>query len=261
MILETPEANLSKAMHYINGSYTTYINVKRKRSGHLFQGRYKSILVDTDTYLLELSRYIHLNPLRAGMVQKPEDYQYSSYRAYIKKRKDNLLSRELIYGLVSRRNSDSSKQYQIFVESVIGKELDNPMEKVYGGMLLGGTRFIKGILRRIKDDDFNREDVSNKKAIRASFKIEEVLEAVSSDCNVSRHDIIANKSSKQKKIAIYLMKERTGATNIEIGEVFGGMSSSAVTKVYQRFKVEMKESRKLRRQISKIENKMSHVRG
>ena len=63
MILETPNADISKIMHYLNGSYTGYINRRRRRSGHLFQGRYKSILVDVDSYLLELSRYVHLNPL------------------------------------------------------------------------------------------------------------------------------------------------------------------------------------------------------
>ncbi len=60
-------------MQYINGSYTTYVNTKRKRSGHLLQGRYKAIIVDVDTYLLELSRYIHLNPVRAKMVKKPKE--------------------------------------------------------------------------------------------------------------------------------------------------------------------------------------------
>jgi REP element-mobilizing transposase RayT len=94
LIIETPEANLSKAMHYINSSYTTYINVNKKRSGHLFQGRYKSIIIDADNYLLELSRYIHLNPVRAGMVQKPADYQYSSYSAFIKNKKETVLTKE-----------------------------------------------------------------------------------------------------------------------------------------------------------------------
>ncbi|MGV8149826.1 MAG: transposase, partial [Alkaliphilus sp.] len=64
LLIETPYANISKVMHYINGSYTSYLNKKRERSGHLFQGRYKAILVDQDSYLLELSRYIHLNPVR-----------------------------------------------------------------------------------------------------------------------------------------------------------------------------------------------------
>ncbi len=261
LIIETPDGNLSRAMHLINSSYTTYINTKRKRCGHLFQGRYKSILVDTDNYLLELSRYIHLNPVRAGMVQKPEDYQYSSYPSYIKKRKDNLLSKELISRLVSCRNRNSKNEYRIFVESAIGQELDNPTEHVYGGMMLGGTRFIKNILSTIKDDYLIKEDILNRKALRESFKINEILEAVSNNCNVSIRDIVAYNSSEHKKIAIYLMKERTGATNTEIGEVFGGMGSSSIRKVYQRFKLKMIESRKLRRRISKIEQKMSHVRG
>jgi putative transposase len=65
-------------MRHINGAYTTYFNVKRQRSGHLFQGRYKAILVDVDEYARELSRYIHLNPLRAGIVEKLEEYPWSS---------------------------------------------------------------------------------------------------------------------------------------------------------------------------------------
>lgn len=69
-------------MRHINGAYTTYFNVKRKRSGHLFQGRYKAIIVEVDEYALELSRYMHLNPVRAGMVSKPQDYGWSSYRSY-----------------------------------------------------------------------------------------------------------------------------------------------------------------------------------
>ena len=68
LILETPRSNLSQILHHINGAYTTYFNVKRGRSGHLFQGRYKAILVEKDAYCQELSRYIHLNPVRACVV-------------------------------------------------------------------------------------------------------------------------------------------------------------------------------------------------
>ena len=75
LILQTPQPNLSQVMQYINGSYTTYFNIKRNRSGHLFQGRYKAIVVDADEYLLELSRYIHLNPVRANMVEDPVNYR------------------------------------------------------------------------------------------------------------------------------------------------------------------------------------------
>lgn len=67
LLIETPRPNLGRVMHYINGSYANYFNIKKRRSGHFFQGRYKGILIDKDSYLLELSRYLHLNPVRAKM--------------------------------------------------------------------------------------------------------------------------------------------------------------------------------------------------
>jgi len=83
LLLETPRANLEAILHHLNTSYTNYFNKKRGRSGHLFQGRYKAILVEKDSYALELSRYIHLNPMRAQMVGDPSEYPWSSYLAYI----------------------------------------------------------------------------------------------------------------------------------------------------------------------------------
>src|SRR4030065_2926531 len=83
LILETPRANLLKVMHGINGGYTGYFNRKYNRSGHLFQGRYKGILVEKDAYLVQLSRYVHLNPVRAKIVERPEQYRWSSYPGYI----------------------------------------------------------------------------------------------------------------------------------------------------------------------------------
>ena len=82
LMIETPQGNLSQIMKYINSSYTNFFNIKRKRTGHLLQGRYKAILVEADAYATELSRYIHLNPVRAGMVRSPEEYRWSSYSYY-----------------------------------------------------------------------------------------------------------------------------------------------------------------------------------
>jgi putative transposase len=83
LLVETPEANLSKGMRQLNGVYTQDFNRRNHRCGHVFQGRYKSILVDKETYLLELTRYIVLNPVRAGMVKGPQDWPWSSFRAVI----------------------------------------------------------------------------------------------------------------------------------------------------------------------------------
>lgn len=112
-------------MHYINGAYTNFINIKRGRSGHRFQGRYKAVLVDRDSYLLELSRYLHLNPVRAKMAERPEDYPYSSYCAYILRNKKDIVYRELILGMVSRTKEDAIYKYKDFVDRAIGEELDD----------------------------------------------------------------------------------------------------------------------------------------
>ena len=80
MVIETPDGNLSKGMRQLNGVFTQASNRRHRRSGHLFQGRYKAILVDADPYLLELTRYVVLNPVRARMVVHPEEWPRSSYR-------------------------------------------------------------------------------------------------------------------------------------------------------------------------------------
>jgi REP element-mobilizing transposase RayT len=87
LLMETPDGNLPEIMRHINGAYTNYHNTKRKQVGHLFQGRYMAVLIEADEYLMELSRYIHLNPVRAGITAKPEGYPWSSYLDYIGKRR------------------------------------------------------------------------------------------------------------------------------------------------------------------------------
>src|SRR5699024_1812469 len=83
LVVETPDGNLSKGMRQLNGVYTQASNRRHRRTGHLFQGRFKGILVDGDSYLLELTRYVVLNPVRARMVERPEQWPWSSYRAMV----------------------------------------------------------------------------------------------------------------------------------------------------------------------------------
>jgi putative transposase len=142
LIIETPERNLSKVMHYINGSYTSYFNRKRNRTGHLFQGRYKAILVDVDGYLLELSRYIHLNPVRAEIVERPESYPYSSYRSFISKSGEEIVKRGLIWGMISK-DGFGARGYRAFVERGLNDGVENPFAEVYAGSILGKKSFIR----------------------------------------------------------------------------------------------------------------------
>ena len=158
--METPKANLSSFMHVIQSGYTTYFNRKRGRSGHLFHGRYKSILVDKDAYLLELSRYIHLNPVRVHIVATPEAYPFSSYPAFVDPGRETFVFRDLTLSM-----SHGHEGYHRFVESGLSGELESPSKDVYGGVILGRKGFIKKVLEGLKDTD--RKEVSFRKALRA----------------------------------------------------------------------------------------------
>jgi len=260
LIIETPKANLNKIMHYINGSYTTYFNRNQGRNGHLFQGRYKAILVDVDRYLLELSRYLHLNPVRGRLVKRPEEYGYSSYRAYITKEKDEIVYRDRIWGMISGDGRNGAQKYRRFVEEALGKDIESPLKRIYGGVILGGEGFIRGILRKMEGKDVQRQDISYRRQLRVTQGEEGILNAICSYFKVSR-DVIKEDKRVLRNIAIYFIKKYTGLTNREIGSFFGGISYSAITRVYQRFGEKMLEHRDLRKQIEEIGNILSNVKG
>jgi putative transposase len=258
LIIETPMGNLSSVMHYINGSYTNYINIKKRRSGHLFQGRYKAILIDRDRYLLELSRYLHLNPVRAKLVERPEDYPYSSYSAYISKEKNEIVSPDLILGMVSKTKKDAISKYKDFVDRAIGGELEDPLKDVYAGMMLGGTRFIKEALNRLREGDLDKKDISHRRALKAAYRLEEIMDSLCVYFAISRDELLGNKNKRYRDIAIYLLKKHTGLTNRQVGELLGNISYSAVAKVYQRFSEKLEKDKALEKKIGEI---MSNVKG
>jgi len=260
LIIETPMGNLSRVMHFINGSYTNYINIKRKRSGHLFQGRYKAILIDRNSYLLELSRYVHLNPVRAKMALKPEDYFHSSYRSFIYKSREDIVYRDLILQMVSKDRKGALKRYRDFVERAIGDMVENPLKNVYGGAILGRQTFIKEALGRLKDGIFQREEISYRRELQAAYASEDIIEAICAYFKASRDDVFKN-SSEYRKIAIYMMKKLTGMTNKQIGQLFGGLSNSAVAKAYQRFSAKVRTERSLRKRLEEISANLSQVKG
>lgn len=260
LLIETPEGNLSQVMHYINGSYTTYINKKRNRGGHLLQGRYKAILVEHDRYLLELSRYLHLNPVRAKMVSHPAEYRQSSYNCYVSRRVEDIVYRDLIMEMAGNEEQDGAKRYREFVETIIGCDVENPLKNIYGGMILGSTRFIKEALAKLKDGLLKLDEISYKKELKRTIGAAEVIEAATRYFGMSREELVAGRKGK-RNITIYLMKKHTGMTNREVGQTFGGMSCAAVGKMYQRFRARLMDDAALQKEVDRVEKRMSDVGG
>jgi REP element-mobilizing transposase RayT len=246
LLIETSRPNLSQIMHYVNGSYTNYYNIKRKRCGHVFQGRYKSIVVDKDSYFQELSRYIHRNPVKAKIVERPEEYRWSSYAGYIGK-KDKVIDHEQVKLYLGM----SAGEYREFVEGGPGNG-DNIFGSVYAGFLLGSEGFIKDKLKTLGEKVESRE-YSFRGLLNSTEEADGIIGKVAGKYGISEETLLAskNKSFPAKKVAIYLLKRHTGLTNAEIGEKFG-ITFSAVSKVAKEAVEFMRKDRCARKAASEI---------
>lgn len=149
LLVETPEANLSKGMRQLNGRYTQTFNRTHQRVGHVFQGRYKAILIDKESYLLELSRYIVLNPVRAKMVYSVIEWQWSSYRAMIGQEiKPIWLNNEWLLARFGQNKLAAIEAYKQFVSE--GKGLPSPWEQLKNQVFLGDDKFVESMLSHIE---------------------------------------------------------------------------------------------------------------
>lgn len=142
MVVETVEGNLAKGMRQLNGVYTQFVNRTHQRVGHVFQGRYKAILVDKDAYLLELARYVVLNPVRAEMVAHAEDWPWSSYRAMIgEETPPSWLAVDALLRAFGRTRTAAVIKYIDFVRAGVG--LPSLWDKLTGQIYLGGESFVQ----------------------------------------------------------------------------------------------------------------------
>ena len=149
LLIETPDGNLSKGMRQLNGVYTQRFNRKHQRVGHVFQGRYKAIIVQKDSYLLELARYIVLNPVRAEMVRSARDWPWSSYRATADMAEaPNWLTMDIILAQFGQKRGLAVAAYRSFVAA--GKNQPSLWAKLKNQIYLGTDAFVEKMRRKIE---------------------------------------------------------------------------------------------------------------
>jgi putative transposase len=143
LVIQTPKANLSRGMHWLNGTYAGWFNHQHGRSGHLFQGRFKSFLIEKETYFAEVLRYVVLNPVRAGMVERPEDYRWSSYRATAGlEAAPAWLDAAAVRNFFDQDAAIAQAQYREFVLARIGNS-DSLWDHAINGIYLGTEAWAK----------------------------------------------------------------------------------------------------------------------
>jgi len=164
LLVETIDGNLSRGMRQLNGVYTQHFNYRHNQVGHLFQGRYKAILVQKDSYLLELSRYVVLNPLRAGMVKRLEHWAWSSYPAVMgMATAPGWLDTEWLLSQFGKQRQSARKKYNQFVFQ--GKGLPSPLESTRYQLLLGDDAFTEQFRQDQSPEPMREYSKSQKRAI------------------------------------------------------------------------------------------------
>jgi len=148
LAIQIAEISLSRILQNLSFRYTRWVNWRQGRTGHLFQGRYKAVLIDADTYLQELTRYIHLNPVRAGMVREPDKYPWSGHRAYLGLETIPWLTTDWVLSQFSKKVSVARRAYMKFVQEGMG---GGRQEEYYRGSdadsrILGDDTFIERVL-------------------------------------------------------------------------------------------------------------------
>jgi REP element-mobilizing transposase RayT len=231
LLLETKQPNLSKFMQRLLGVYTTRFNRKHKRCGHLFQGRYKALVVDKDSYLLELTRYIHLNPVKAGLAASPEDYAWSSMRAFLKGPSEFPCTQFILQSFRSKTD------YKNFILSGIQNSKD-PIKEAIGGLFLGSEKFVEKFKQQIS----NIKDSS----IAGKRKLEQI--------SFSRlHPALKEKENDFKIYAYWKLGKRTQK---EIGNLVQ-RTDSAISHAIKKFEEKMQKDRGLRDQFLMTERVFS----
>ena len=197
LLLEMQDVPLSRIQQGINQRYTMYFNRKYKTVGHLFQGRYKAILCDRETYLLSLIKYIHLNPVRAKVVKLPEEYRWSSHRNYNKAIKDDTLDVDQVLRMFSEDKAQSRVLYRKFM----GNGISMKGEDVYrtaDQRILGDEKFIEKII------GITEERIAERKK-KHEFSLEEIAHGIEDAFGVSIRQLKEKSKNRRKLTSRKLM--------------------------------------------------------
>ncbi|MFH1649572.1 MAG: transposase [Candidatus Woesearchaeota archaeon] len=215
LLIETPDANLSKAMRDINGNYAQWFNVKHQTVGHLFQDRYKSYVIEKEAYLLEVARYIVLNSVRANLVGHPRDWNWSSYNSTAGNNKTcDWLHSDWILGFFGKEKKTAQKQYRQFVKD--GIDADDPHDNVKNGFLLGSPQFVHWIWEEHTNGFEKLKEHPREQRIVGRPTLQELFEDI--------------KLKEERNAIIRLARIRCGYLTTEIADIVG-LDPSTVGKI------------------------------
>ena len=253
MLLQTPDGNISRTMRHINGVYTQRFNRKHGQDGQLFRGRYKSILVSGDSYLLQLVRYIHRNPIKAGLVETLDAYKWSSHNGYLSiAKKWDWLHKKFIYSFLTKNRKEWIKRYRQFISVEDDDNVTHIIEAKKWPFMLGPESFldwVKGKYFESKKD----ENIPQSKALDPGRKL--IFKVVCDYYAIDEKELYKSRRgsyNEPRNISIYLIRRFRGNSLKQIGRQFNIEKYSSVSSIIERVKKQLQEDKSLKKRIDEL---------
>ena len=256
LFIQTPEGNLSRVMRHLDGVYTQRFNRTYHRDGPLFRGRYKAIVVDGDEYLLAVARYIHHNPVEAGLIQRQERYPWSSMKEYVRFMEGGKVPEwlDVVQLLEAFPRQGRKEAFISFMRSKIGDEERGFYERKNISPVLGGLEFIEGIKKRIKKGKGSYEEIPEAKAY-LKISAEDCVQAIRRMYQISREELIKavrGIRNEARNMGMLVCRRVGGMKLEEIARLFGVEKYTTVNSAIRRMSKEIEAGGEAKERYKKI---------
>ncbi len=257
LLVQTPDGNLARCMRHINGIYTQRFNRRHKKEGQLFRGRYKAVLVDADSHLVEVLRYIHRNPIQAGVVEKLDDYQWSSHHGYVSSAKKwQWLSKDPLLSMLTDKKSRRKSAYIDFVSKGEPEEIKRFYSLKNLPSILGSDSFKESIKEKFAYLGF-RNEVPESRILAPAANA--VISLVCKHYKITEEELFASTRGTEnlpRDMAVYLVRRHCRETLPAVGRYFGIENYSTVSSIIERIKTKLDLDKKLRKFSEEIGKKL-----
>jgi len=257
LLVQTPDGNLSRFMRHVDGVYTQCFNRANRFDGSLFRGRYKAMVVEAETYLLELIRYIHRNPVRAGLVGRVDRYRWSSDRAYRSGPQQwAWLDRSFVLSVLGGEREDQHRAYRQFMSEQDSDELNSLFSRKKIPSLLGSKEFVDRLKAKLRDLR-GRPEIPESKIL--SPGIDSIKMAVCAAYKIDGSNLLSSRrgtTNEARNVAIYLCRRLSGETLAGIGKEFHLDNYGSVSSVVSRMRKTLTHDVRLQKRVDRVEREL-----
>ena len=256
LLIERQDDSISRIMQRLLTAYSQYHNRKHRKSGHLLQGRYKAILCQSQQYLAELVRYIHLNPVRAKMVRRPQDFPYSSHRAYLGLDEASLVDVEPVLRHFGANKKLARERFQLFVRAGMKLGHREELYRADEGRILGSEEWVAETKNRIGEIP---RGARPRVKTRSRLDAEALMRAAERVTGLQEHELRSGRKTRSLvlvKEAMIIVGRELGASNADLARLLG-LDASVVSRRYESGRAKMNESQEARRLVKRLREKLT----